>query len=228
MRRHVQSFPRRHGSLGQQQVTLPGVRTTSNGIPVGGGGPAASVASPTAPQHLPSSSSEPSRTARCCRPVLPWRRFARLIQSKVQFSKVPRRTATSIVLLTLLLAGSTPTGFCALMCERRAAAESRHHCNGPSNTMPGMAHDRSAMDHLSVEAVSAVSLSQSCRTNCATTDRLNVWRKVPEVTVVRSSAVVLSKTTEFLAPNCIAVWGLDSGPPARCRVHAASFSILRI
>jgi len=151
------------------------------------------------------------------------------MQSKVQFSKVPRRTATSIVLLTLLLAGIAPTGFCALMCERRAATESRHHCNGPSNTMPGMAHDRSAMNHLSVEAVSAVSLSQSCRTNCATTERLNVWRKaVPEVTVVRSSAAVLSKTIEFLAPNCIVVWGLDSGPPARHRIGAASFSILRI
>jgi hypothetical protein len=85
------------------------------------------------------------------------------------------------------------------------------------------------MDHLGVEAVSAVSLSQSCRTNCATTERLNLWRRVvPEVTAVRSSAVVLSKTIEFLAPNCIAVWGLDSGPPARRRVRAASFSILRI
>jgi hypothetical protein len=85
------------------------------------------------------------------------------------------------------------------------------------------------MDHLSVEVVSAVSLSQSCRANCATTEGLNIWRKVvPEVTVVRSSAVVLSKTIEFLAPNCIAVWGLDSGPPAPPPVRAASFSILRI
>jgi hypothetical protein len=142
---------------------------------------------------------------------------------------VPRRTATSIVLLTVLLAGITPTGFCALMCERHAPAESRHHCSGTSNNMPGMAHDRSAMDHLSVEAVSAVSVSQSCRTKCATTQRLNVWRKVvPQVTVVRSRAVVLSKTIEFLAPKCIAVWGLDSGPPARRRVRAVSFSILRI
>jgi hypothetical protein len=207
-------------------MSLPGVRTTSKTSQVTR--PAASGARPTTSQYLPGPSSEPSRTAACRRPMLLWRRFARLAQSKVQFSKVPRRTATSIVLLTLLLAGITPTGFCALMCERRAAAKSRHHCNGPSNTMPGMAHDRSAMDHLSVEAVSAVSLSP-CRTNCATTERVNVWRKVvPEVPVVRSSAVVLSKTIEFLAPNCIAVWGLDSGPPAPHPVRAASFSILRI
>ena len=157
------------------------------------------------------------------------RTFARLIQSKVQFSKVLRRTATSTVLLTVLLAGITPTGFCALMCERHAPAESRHHCSGPSNNMPGMAHDRSAIDHLSVEAVSAVSLSQSCRANCATTQGLNVWRKVvPEVTVVRSNAGVRSKTIELLDPNCIAVWGFDSGPPAPRPVRAASFSILRI
>ena len=161
--------------------------------------------------------------------MLLWRRFARLIQSKVEFSKVPRRTATSIVLLTVLLAGIAPTVLCALMCERHPPADSRHHCSGPSNNMPGMAHDRSAMDHLSVEVVSAVSLSQSCRANCATAEGLNVWRKVvPEVTVVGSSAGVLSKTIEFLAPNCIAVWGLDSGPPAPRPVRAASFSILRI
>jgi hypothetical protein len=208
-------------------MSLPGVRTTSKTSQVTR--PAASGARPTTSQYLPGPSSEPSRTAACRRPMLLWRRFARLAQSKVQFSKVPRRTATSIILLTVWLAGITPTGFCALMCERHAPPESRHHCSGPSNKMPGMAHDRSAMDHLSVEAVSAMSVSQSCRTSCATTERLNVWRKVvPQVTVVRSRAVVLSKTIEFLAPNCIAVWGLDSGPPARQRVRATSFSILRI
>ena len=215
------------GSLGQQQDEFAGCQNYIENIPAD---EACSIGREAQPLHniFQARLLNLAGLTPCRRPVLPWRRFARHIQSKVQFSKVPRKTATSIVLLTLLLAGSAPTGFCALMCERRAAAESRHHCNGPSNTMPGMAHDRSAMDHLGVEAVSA-SLSQSCRTNCATTERLNLWRRVvPEVTAVRSSAVVLSKTIEFLAPNCIAVWGLDSGPPARRRVRAASFSILRI
>ena len=140
------------------------------------------------------------------------------------------RIAISTVLLAALLAGIlSPIGHCALMCERRSQAEVHHHCSTDSDPMPGMAHDHSAMNHPPVEAMSAMLMSQSCRTNCVTAERLNVWRKVvPEVTVVGTSAGVLSKTIEFLAPNCIAVWGLDSGPPARRRVRAASFSILRI
>jgi hypothetical protein len=159
----------------------------------------------------------------------PLTEFAHLIQSKVQFPKVPRRTATSLVLLTVLLAGISPTGVCRLMCERHARAESQRHCSEPSVSMPGMAHDHSAMNHPGVEAMTAVLKSQSCQTNCVTAERLNVWRKViPQVTVVRSSAVVLSTTAEFLAPDVAAAWGLDSGPPARSPARAASFSILRI
>jgi len=92
-----------------------------------------------------------------------------------------------------------------------------------------MAHDHSTMNHPGVEAMTAVLMSQSCQTNCVTTQRLNVWRKVaPQVTVVRSSAVVLGTTAEFLAPDFSAAWGLDSGPPAPPPAHVASFSILRI
>jgi len=159
----------------------------------------------------------------------PLTEFAYLIQSKVQFPKVPRRTATSIVLLTVLLAGITPTGVCALMCERHARAESQRHCGQPPDTMPGKVHDHSSMNHPDVEAMSAVLMSQSCQTNCVTAERLNVWRKiVPQVTIVRSRAVVLDTTAAFLAPDFTAAWGLDSGPPARPPAHAASFSILRI
>jgi len=85
------------------------------------------------------------------------------------------------------------------------------------------------MNHPGVEAVSAVLMSQSCQTTCFTAERLNVWRKVvPQVTVVRSSAVVMGTTVEFLAPDFTAAWGLDSGPPIRPPAHVASFSILRI
>jgi len=158
------------------------------------------------------------------------RKFAHLTQSKLQFPKVPGRTATSIVLLTVLLAGLTPTGICALMCERHTRAESQRHCSQPSDSMPGMAHDHAAINHpVVVEAMTAVTMSQSCQTNCVTAERLNVWRKiVPQVKVVRSSAEVLSTTAEFLAPDFTAVWGLDSGPPAPPTAHGASFSILRI
>jgi hypothetical protein len=153
------------------------------------------------------------------------------ISSSLRYSlrEVVQRTATSIVLLTVLLVGITPTGVCRLVCERHTRAESQRHCSQPSDNMPGMAHDHSAMDHPGVEAMTAVSMSQSCQTNCVTAERLNVWRKVvPQAKVVRSSAVVLSTTAEFLAPDFTAVWGLDSGPPAPPTAHGASFSILRI
>lgn len=92
-----------------------------------------------------------------------------------------------------------------------------------------MAHDDSAMNHPGIEAMSAVLVSQSCQTNCVTAKRLNDWRKgVPQVTVVRSGAVVLGTMAEFLASDFAAAWGLDSGPPAPPPAHAASFSILRI
>jgi hypothetical protein len=77
--------------------------------------------------------------------------------------------------------------------------------------------------------MSAVLMSQSCQTNCVTAERLNVWRKVvPQMTVVRSSTVVLSTTAEFLAIDFTAASGFDSGPPAPSPPHLASFSILRI
>jgi|SRR5216684_5737619 len=137
---------------------------------------------------------------------------------------------TSIVLLSVLLAGIiTPTGVCAFMCERRARTEIQRHCSQPSDSMPGMVHDHSAMNHPGVDAMSSELMSQSCPTNCVAAVRLNVWRKViPQVTVVRSSAVVLGNMAKFLAPDFTAGWGLDSGPPAPPSAHAASFSILRI
>ena len=156
-------------------------------------------------------------------------KFAHLTQPKVQFSKMPRRTATSIVLVTVLLAGNAPTSVCVLMCERQAQAKAQRHCSDPPESMPGMVHDHSAMNHSGVETISAVLVSQLCETNCVTAERLNVWKEVvPQVTEVRSRAVVLSTTAEFLALDFTAAWGFDSGPPTPSPPHLASFSILRI
>lgn len=156
--------------------------------------------------------------------------FAHPIPFKVQFPKVPRRTATAIVLLTVLLAGIiTPTGVCALLCERHARAESQRHCSQLSHSMPGMAHDHAAMNHPSVEAMGAVLMSQSCQTNCVRAERLNVLRRViPQVTVIQSGTVILDATAEFLRPDPAPAWSSDGGPPAPPPAHAASFSILRI
>lgn len=159
----------------------------------------------------------------------PITKFAHPTQPKVQFSRMPRRTATLIVLVTVLLAGNAPTSICALMCERQAQAKGERHCSHPAESMPGMVHDRSAMNHPGVEAISAVLVSQLCQTNCVTAERLNVWREVvPRVTEAGSRAVVPSTTAEFLALDFTAAWGFDSGPPAPSPPHLASFSILRI
>ena len=146
------------------------------------------------------------------------------------------RTTTSIVLLAVFVAGIlTPTGMCALMCERPTRAESQRHCISSSDampgmdTMPGMAHDHSAMNHSADEAMSLVMVSRSCETACVTAERLNASRKVvPQVTVGQTAAVVLECTAETLPPGLTAAWGLDGGPPAPTSTRAASFSILRI
>jgi hypothetical protein len=115
------------------------------------------------------------------------------------------------------------------MCERHTGAESPRHCIQSADTMPGMVHEHSAMNHSAVGAMSLVVASQSCQTSCVTAERLEASRKlVPQVTVVQTTAVVLDTTPEFLAPGLTAAWGLDSGPPAPPPAQAASFSILRI
>jgi hypothetical protein len=156
--------------------------------------------------------------------------FAHLIRSRVQFPKVAPRTATSIFLLTVLVAGIfAPIGLCALMCERHLEVESRRHCTSSSDRMPGMAHGHSAMNHPSVGAMGLVMISQSCQTSCVSAERLSASKEiVPQVTTVQTAAVVLDSTPEFLAAVFTAVWGLGSGPPAPPPSDAASFSILRI
>jgi hypothetical protein len=142
---------------------------------------------------------------------------------------VAPRTATSIVLLTVLLAGIiTPTGVCALMCERHSRVETQRHCSQSSDTMPGMDHGHSAMNHPAFEDTRLVVASRSCQTNCVTAERLNVSRKVvPQLTLVQAGAVVLEAAAKFVAPDPAAAWSADSGPPTRPTAHGASFSILR-
>jgi hypothetical protein len=165
----------------------------------------------------------------------PLRGFAHLICSEIESPKVAHRTTTSIMLLAVLVAGIlAPTGMCALMCERHARADIRRHCVSSSammsgmDTMPGMAHDHSAVDSPAVEALSLVMVSQACQTSCVTAERLNASKKVvPAGTVVQIAAVVLDPTTEVFLPFT-AAWGLDSGPPTPSHARSVSFFILRI
>jgi hypothetical protein len=143
---------------------------------------------------------------------------------------VAQRISTSIVLLSALLAGTiAPTGVCAFMCERRSRAESRRHCGESRDAMPGMAHDHSAMNHPSLEAMSAAFASQSCSPNCAPAERLTFSRNIAyQVTVVKTAVVIPDTAAQFLPPDPTGAFSSDGGPPVPPTALTASFSVLRI
>ena len=140
------------------------------------------------------------------------------------------RTATSIVLLTALMAGTiSPVAACALMCQRHSRAEGHHHRGQDSDPMPGMAQNHSAMHHSSSGDITLVGGAQSCRTDCAVAERLSTSRKiVAQVTVVQTGAIVLDASPKCLDRDLESASSLDSGPPSFSSAHGASFSILRI
>jgi hypothetical protein len=148
----------------------------------------------------------------------------------VRVLPVTSRTATSIILLTVLVAGmATPAGACALMCVRHHRVESQRHCGQPADAMPGMVHDPAAMSHIAVEAMSPVVMSPSCQTNCFTAEQLTVSRKtVLQVTPVYSSAVALDIIARCLTLDFAKSRHMDRTPPDPFAIQAVSFSILRI
>jgi hypothetical protein len=140
------------------------------------------------------------------------------------------RTPISIFLSGALLVGIlTPTGVCALMCQRHSRAEGQHHCVQPRGAMPGMAHNHSDMHHDVVADVTAAVEAPSCETDCAKGERLSVARTVvPAVTRIPTGVVVLDTTSKFLLSRPVAAWSLDSGPPSAFFPHTVSYGILRI
>jgi hypothetical protein len=153
----------------------------------------------------------------------------RLRQGKV--SQVALRTPTSIFLLSVLVAGIlSPSGLCALMCERRSQAEIQQHCGHPADPMSGMVHHHSTMtSHPDIDAVMPLWTTQSCSSNCDAVERLNLSRKIVGQTRVPQTRIVAPDTTaNSLAFDLGAAWRSDGGPPARRIAFAATFSILRI
>lgn len=145
------------------------------------------------------------------------------------------RIATSIVALAALIAGTiSPIGVCALMCETHLRAQVHHQCGEDLDQMPRMAHNHSAMRHhavgdLALAEVTVVVGAQSCQTDCAVVEQLNISRQVvPQVIVVQTGAVVMVVSFKFLGPHVVGAWNLDSGPPCSPSPHTASYSILRI
>ena len=144
--------------------------------------------------------------------------------------KVLSRITLSTVLLTTLLAGIiTPTDVCALMCAHHSPAGTQHHCGKDSDQMSGMPHNHSAIHHSGIRDIRLVVAAQSCGTDCAAAERINISRKVvPQLKVVQTGAVVLDACAKFLSPHLEGSWSLNSGPPSFPSAHAASYGILRI
>ncbi len=137
------------------------------------------------------------------------------------------RTPTSILLLSVLVAGIlSPSGLCALMCERRSQAETRQHCSHASDPMSRMMHHHSAMmNHADVDAV----MPLSCPSSCDGLERLNLSRKATAQVRTRQTGIVtLDAPAKFMSPDIGIVWRSDGGPPARRTACMTSFSILRI
>jgi hypothetical protein len=153
----------------------------------------------------------------------------RLRQGRV--SQVALRTPTSIFLLSVLVAGVlSPSGLCALMCERRSHAEAQRHCSYAVDPMPGMKHHQLAgMKHPDIDAGIPLWTSRSCPSNCDAVERLNLSRKVTaQVKVIRPRIGVRDTTDSFLLSDLAAAWCSDEGPPTGCAAFAAAFNILRI
>jgi hypothetical protein len=144
-------------------------------------------------------------------------------------SKVAVRTPTSIFLLGALLVGIlSPTGMCALMCERHSRTESQIRCGQHQHAMHGMTHDHAAMNHPGIHPEGPVMASHSCPSNCHRPERLNLSREVaPQVTAGQAGVVVLNTTAKFLAPDTSTAWSSD-GSHAPPTAYAASFTVLRI
>jgi hypothetical protein len=144
------------------------------------------------------------------------------------------RIATSIVAFAVLMAGTiSPMGVCALMCEMHLRAQVHHQCGEDSDSMPGMAHNHSPMHHHAVGELALVDATvvvdgQSCQTDCAVAERLNISRKVVRQVTAVQTAVVLDATAKLLDRDVQSAWSLDSGPPSFPSVHTASYDVLRI
>ena len=139
--------------------------------------------------------------------------------------KVALRTSTSILLVSVLVAGIlSPSGLCILMCRHQFRAESKRPCAHPQDPMPGMMHYRSsATTHPDRDTVTA-----RCSSNCDEVERLNLPRKpTGQVTPQRAGIRDLDKLNRVAAPETARAFVVYGGPPDRYNTGPA-FSVLRI
>jgi hypothetical protein len=151
----------------------------------------------------------------------------RLRQGRV--SQVALRTPTSILLLSVLVAGIlSPSGLCARMCERRSQAETQHKCSHTADPMSAMMHHHSAMiSPPGMDEVTPVWTSRLCPANCDAAALSLSSQAVAQLRVSHTRIGVPDATGDLPVYDRASSWRADGGPPARIS-FAATFSILRI
>jgi hypothetical protein len=140
-------------------------------------------------------------------------------------SQVTLRTSTSILLLSVLVAGIlSPSGLCALMCERHLRAERQRPCGHASDSMSGMMHHHSAaINHPDFDMAKG-----RCLSVCGAVKLLNLSRKAAARVRARQAGILEpDRTNQVMTPGIATAFGSYGGSPPRCKAVPA-LSILRI
>ena len=163
--------------------------------------------------------SEKRFNRRCDRLICTWR----MQQGRV--SQVALRTSTSILVLSVLVAGIlSPSGLCAFVCQRHTRAESPRPCSHASDSMSGMMHQHTA----AITAPDLGALNRSCASTCDAVALLDLSRKpAAHVTTGQSYFLVSHSTSRVPDPEIATVLGSPGGPPGLRKAMPAC-SVLRI
>lgn len=140
--------------------------------------------------------------------------------------KVALRTPTSIFLLSVLVAGVlSPSGLCALMCQRHLQPETQRACGHSSQQMSGMTHHHTAG---MIYPDGHVLTHPSCPSNCDAVARLILSKKATARVKARQTSTVEPESTDnFTSADIATAWCSHGDPPDRKKCMPA-FSILRI
>ena len=163
--------------------------------------------------------SEKRFNRRCDRLICTWR----VRQGRV--SEVALRTSSSILLLSVLVAGIvSPSGLCAFACQRHPRAEVQHPCSHARDSMSGMMHHYSAaMNDPDIEA-----LMGSCPSSCDAVALLKLSTKPTAPVRTGQISVLMPHSTSRVAVLHIATAFSSPGSPPGLRKAMPPYSILRI
>lgn len=149
----------------------------------------------------------------------------RLAHRQGRVSKVVLRTSTSILLLSILVAGIlSPSGLCALMCGRHLRTERQRPCSHAPEPMSGMRHHHSA----TMNAPDANLMNTRCSSNCDVAAFLSISRKpTAQIRAAKTAFLQPHLSNKDTATDIASAFRWSGGWPAQRTIMLPS-SILRI